>query len=176
MRENVRLRRGFVLRASSPGGVVASYIHGQLAPGLGRIAAAVALEGAAGGGPLPAAAGPALAELGTNLAMHGVGMRSAHLDRASIPADVLARERAVLEAQARALSFLPLPPSSRALAHSAARPAAVLRSCAGGQGAAQWEVAFSGGVFFTPTPRFSLPPPPTTPTTTRRRPAARRRR
>ena len=51
VRENVRARRGYWLRAP-PGGVVGGYVHQPAAPGLGRIAAAVALE-AAGGGAIP---------------------------------------------------------------------------------------------------------------------------
>ncbi len=45
MRENIRLRRGFLL--TSPG-VVGCYVHGAVAPGLGRIASLVALEGPTG--------------------------------------------------------------------------------------------------------------------------------
>lgn len=50
MRENVRVRRGFVL-AAPPGGAVGGYVHQPAGPGVGRIAAAVALS--AGGGGVP---------------------------------------------------------------------------------------------------------------------------
>lgn len=45
MRENIQLRRGFILR--SPG-VVGAYLHQPAGPSVGRIAAAVALEGPQG--------------------------------------------------------------------------------------------------------------------------------
>jgi len=48
VRENIRLRRGFVL-AAPRGGVVGGYVHMPAGPGLGRIATAVALGPAAGG-------------------------------------------------------------------------------------------------------------------------------
>lgn len=46
VRENVRLRRGFRLEA--PGGVVGTYLHSSVAPGLGRIAGLVAVQGSSG--------------------------------------------------------------------------------------------------------------------------------
>jgi translation elongation factor EF-Ts len=50
VRENIKLRRGFVL-AAAPGGVVGGYVHMAAGPGLGRIASVVALA-APGGAPL----------------------------------------------------------------------------------------------------------------------------
>ena len=45
MRENIRLRRAFLLAAgAAPFGLVGSYLHTSPAPGLGRIAGLVALE------------------------------------------------------------------------------------------------------------------------------------
>lgn len=46
VRENVKLRRGFRLEA--PGGVVGTYLHSSVAPGLGRIAGLVALQSSSG--------------------------------------------------------------------------------------------------------------------------------
>jgi len=45
VRENIQLRRGFVLTAvSGNNGLVGTYLHGTAGPGVGRIAAAVLLE------------------------------------------------------------------------------------------------------------------------------------
>lgn len=65
VRENIRLRRGFRL-AAGPGGVVGSYLHQSVAPGLGRIAGLVALEASpalAGEAAQQAQVGACLAEL-----------------------------------------------------------------------------------------------------------------
>ena len=99
VRENVRLRRGFRLgvgstAGSAAGGVpttVGSYIHLAAGPGLGRIAALVALEG-------PAA--PSAADLAHKLAMQVVGARARYLSREEVPAEVVEAERALLREQA----------------------------------------------------------------------------
>lgn len=49
MRENIKLRRGFLLPTPPAGsGVLSTYVHSQAAPGLGRIAAMVAIQDTAG--------------------------------------------------------------------------------------------------------------------------------
>jgi hypothetical protein len=48
VRENIRLRRGFVVGAPA-GGVVGGYVHMPAGPGMGRIATAVALAAPEGG-------------------------------------------------------------------------------------------------------------------------------
>jgi elongation factor Ts len=90
--ENLVLRRAAHLAVER--GVVASYIHNSLAPGLGKIAVLVALESAA--------EGDALAALGRQLAMHVAAANPVYLDIAAVPAAALDRERAVLREQAQA--------------------------------------------------------------------------
>lgn len=90
--ENLVLRRAQRLAVTH--GVVASYIHNALAPGLGKIAVVVALESEA--------AGEALAGLGRQLAMHVAAANPLYIDIAAVPAPALERERAVLREQARA--------------------------------------------------------------------------
>lgn len=95
VRENIVLRRGARLDAVA-GGVLGSYIHTAAGPGLGRMAALVALAPAAEGAALPAGA----ADLAAKLAMHVVASRPVALDRASVPSALVDAERAVLIAQA----------------------------------------------------------------------------
>jgi elongation factor Ts len=90
--ENLVLRRAQRLAVAH--GVVASYVHNSLAPGLGKIAVLVALESEA--------AGEALAALGRQLAMHVAAVNPLYLDIAAVPAAALERERAVLHEQALA--------------------------------------------------------------------------
>jgi elongation factor Ts len=88
--ENVVLRR--VERLSVGRGVVASYVHNSLAPGLGKIGVLVALESAAGV--------ETLSSLGRQLAMHVASANPLYLDRAAVSASALDREREVLRGQA----------------------------------------------------------------------------
>jgi len=88
--ENLVLRRA--ARLAVERGVVASYVHNSLAPGLGKIGVLVALESDA--------SGEALAALGRQLAMHVAAANPQYLDVASVPAAALDRERAVLREQA----------------------------------------------------------------------------
>jgi len=88
--ENLVLRR--VARLAVSSGVVASYVHNSLAPGLGKIGVLIALESTAGEA--------ALAGLGRQLAMHVAAANPQYLDSASVPASALDRERAVLREQA----------------------------------------------------------------------------
>ena len=88
--ENLVLRR--VARLAVGQGLVASYMHNSLAPGLGKIGVLVALESAA--------AGEAVATLGRQLAMHVAAANPLYLDTAAVPAAALDRERAVLREQA----------------------------------------------------------------------------
>jgi len=88
--ENMVLRRAARLGVGH--GVVASYVHNSLAPGLGKIGVLVALESEGAGEPLAA--------LGRQLAMHVAAANPLYLDIASVPAAALERERAVLREQA----------------------------------------------------------------------------
>jgi elongation factor Ts len=83
--ENQNLRRA--KRLSVKEGAVVAYVHNAAAPGLGKIGVLVALESAA-----PAAT---LEVLGKQLAMHVAAAFPLALDEAGIPADVIARERAI---------------------------------------------------------------------------------
>jgi elongation factor Ts len=75
-------------------GVVASYVHSALVPGLGKIGALVALESSGDAAKLGA--------LGKQLAMHVASQRPGYLDAASVDKAELAREREVLREQTRA--------------------------------------------------------------------------
>ena len=88
--ENLVLRRAARLAVGQ--GVVASYVHNSLAPGLGKIGVLVALESQA--------PSDALAALGRQLAMHVAAATPLYLDVASVSAGALDRERAILREQA----------------------------------------------------------------------------
>lgn len=90
--ENLVLRRSQRLAVGK--GLVASYAHNTLAPGLGKIGVLVALESDADG--------EALATLGRQLAMHVAAANPLYLDTGSVPGSALDRERDVLLEQARA--------------------------------------------------------------------------
>ena len=85
--ENMSVRRTAALSVKD--GVVADYVHSRVADGLGKIGVLVALESAGDK--------PSLFELGRQVAMHVAASNPIALDLASVPADVLARERAILE-------------------------------------------------------------------------------
>lgn len=88
--ENMNLRRAAQLSVSS--GVVTSYVHNAVAPGLGKIGVLVALESKADAG--------RLAELGKQIAMHVAAARPEFLNIADVDPKALERERAVLMEQA----------------------------------------------------------------------------
>ncbi len=90
--ENMHLRRIASLKVNA--GVVAAYVHAQVAPGLGKIGVLVALESTGKAAVLEA--------LGKQIAMHVAAANPLFLDVASVDADALARERDVLSEQARA--------------------------------------------------------------------------
>jgi elongation factor Ts len=90
--ENMALRRA--KRLSVGDGLVAGYIHNQVAPGLGKIGVLVALESTA-----PA---DKLATLGKQLAMHIAAAKPDALTTAEVDPAKLERERNVLSDQARA--------------------------------------------------------------------------
>jgi elongation factor Ts len=88
--ENMVLRRAHRLQVSQ--GVVASYVHGQVAPNQGKIGVLVALESAAD--PV------ALAAFGKQLAMHVAAANPKALSPADVDQSMLERERAILTEQA----------------------------------------------------------------------------
>ncbi len=85
--ENMTVRRTAALAVKK--GVVGSYIHNQIAPGMGKIGVIVGLESEGKTEELTA--------FGRLLAMHIAASNPVAMDLASVPADVLAREKAVLE-------------------------------------------------------------------------------
>jgi elongation factor Ts len=90
--ENMTLRR--MHRLAVPQGVVASYVHGAVAPGLGKIGVLVALQSAGDQA--------ALLTLGKHLAMHVAAANPQYLTIASVDPAALERERNVLREQSRA--------------------------------------------------------------------------
>jgi elongation factor Ts len=84
--ENMVVRRAAYLAVRE--GVVASYVHNQVAPGLGRIGVLVGLESAS--------KTPVLANFGRQLAMHVAAANPVALDLAGIPPEVAEREKAIL--------------------------------------------------------------------------------
>jgi elongation factor Ts len=89
--ENMNLRRARVL--TSPSGVVATYVHAALRPGLGKIGVLVAIE--SGG------EAAALEKLGREVGMHITASRPEAIDINGVDPAALEREKAVLIAQAR---------------------------------------------------------------------------
>jgi elongation factor Ts len=90
--ENLAVRRAGALKVTN--GVVAGYVHGAMAPGLGRIAVLVALESTGDKGRLEA--------VGKQLAMHVAAAHPVAVDRAGVDPSLLDRERDILAEQARA--------------------------------------------------------------------------
>jgi elongation factor Ts len=85
--ENMTVRRTAALSVGE--GVIGSYMHNQVAPGMGKIGVIVALEST--GKP------DELAGLARMLAMHIAATNPVALDLAGVPPETLARERAILE-------------------------------------------------------------------------------
>ncbi len=90
--ENMNIRRVRVLHVGS--GVVASYVHQALKPGLGKIGVLVAVEGASELGSLEL--------LGRQTGMHVAATQPLALDIDGVDTAALEREKAVLTEQARA--------------------------------------------------------------------------
>jgi elongation factor Ts len=89
--ENQSLRRAAILEVSE--GAVVSYVHNQVAPGLGKIGVLVALESAA-----PA---DLLTQLGKQIAMHVAAAHPLALSADDLPADLIERERSVAMEKAK---------------------------------------------------------------------------
>jgi elongation factor Ts len=83
--ENQSLRRAAVLEVGE--GAIVSYVHNQVAPGLGRIGVLVALESAA-----PA---ETLQLLGKQIAMHVAAAHPLALSAEELPADLIEREQGI---------------------------------------------------------------------------------
>jgi elongation factor Ts len=85
--ENMTVRRTAALSVTD--GAIGSYIHNQIAPGMGKIGVIVAIEGTGDKA--------VLGEFGRMLSMHIAATNPVSLTLESVPAEVLAREKAVLE-------------------------------------------------------------------------------
>jgi len=85
--ENMTVRRAAALVVGN--GTIGTYMHNQIAPGLGKIGVLVALESTGSQDELKA--------FGRMLAMHVAATNPVALDLAGVPADTLAREKAILE-------------------------------------------------------------------------------
>jgi elongation factor Ts len=90
--ENMSLRRMTAVSVSP--GVVATYMHNAVAPGLGKIGVLVALESSGNAEKLGA--------LGRQIAMHVAATNPMSIDIGGVDASALDRERAVLADQAKA--------------------------------------------------------------------------
>jgi elongation factor Ts len=90
--ENMTLRRARVMTVEK--GVVGTYVHGALKPGLGKIGVLAAIEST---GELDA-----LEILGRQIGMHVAATRPEALDTSGVDPAALERERTVLTEQARA--------------------------------------------------------------------------
>ena len=88
--ENMALRRSAKMDVSQ--GAVVGYVHGALADGLGKIGVLVALESSA--------SNDVLQGLGKQIAMHVAAANPQALDKDSVDAGALERERTVLKEQA----------------------------------------------------------------------------
>ena len=89
--ENMNLRRAAVMSVDE--GVVCSYVHNQLAPGLGKIGILVGLESSADKAALEA--------LGKQLAMHIAAAQPQAVDADSLDPEMVERERQVQMEMAR---------------------------------------------------------------------------
>jgi elongation factor Ts len=90
--ENMTIRRARRLQVES--GTVATYVHGAIRPGLGKIGVLVAVEGAS--------ELAALEALGRQVGMHVAAARPEALDISGVDPSALEREKDVLTEQARA--------------------------------------------------------------------------
>jgi elongation factor Ts len=89
--ENQSLRRAAVVEVGE--GAVVSYVHNQVAPGLGKIGVLVGLESTA-----PA---ETLAALGKQIAMHVAAAHPLALSAEELPAELVERERSIAMEKAR---------------------------------------------------------------------------
>ena len=89
--ENMTVRRTTTLIVSP--GIVSSYVHNAVAPGLGKIGVLIALRSSADA--------DKLSELGKQLAMHVAATSPLALDVSSLDPNIVARERAIFADQAQ---------------------------------------------------------------------------
>lgn len=92
--ENISFRRAAFVKVAQ--GAIAEYVHGALSPGVGRIAALVALESSGDQ--------QKLKEFGKKLAMHIVSMKPASVSIDSLNPEILSKERELIEAEVKAMN------------------------------------------------------------------------
>ncbi len=90
--ENMTIRRARVIHVEN--GVVATYTHNAIKPGLGKIGVLIGLEGKS--------EADVMEHLGRQLGMHVAAARPEALDTNSVDSSALEREKSVLREQARA--------------------------------------------------------------------------
>ena len=90
--ENISFRRTAAVEVDQ--GVVASYVHGQLTPGLGKIGVLVGLKSAGDAGELEA--------LGKQIAMHVAAAKPESVSVDRLDPETVSRERAIYAEQAKA--------------------------------------------------------------------------
>ena len=95
LRENIKVRRAYIMTASGAGEVLGHYVHGAVAPGAGRQGCVVKVASRDGG----AVSKEIATALANKVAMHTVAVAPRLLDPGSIPGDVLAGEMAILRSQ-----------------------------------------------------------------------------
>lgn len=97
VRENIKLRRAYYLNIpEGSSGCIGSYVHAGVAHNIGRIASLVLLEYANDAGGKQ----DELEDLAHKLALHVAGASPQYLDRKSVSAQSLEKERKLLEEQA----------------------------------------------------------------------------
>ena len=89
--ENMNIRRAKTIKVEN--GIVASYVHGAVAPGMGKIAVLVGLQSDA--------SADALAAVGKQLAMHIAAANPASLSEADLDPEMVEREKQVQMDKAR---------------------------------------------------------------------------
>jgi elongation factor Ts len=85
--ENMTVRRTAVLTVGQ--GAIGSYVHNQVAPGMGKIGVIVGIESSGNR--------EELVQFGRMLAMHIAATNPVAMDLAGVPAETLEREKAILE-------------------------------------------------------------------------------
>lgn len=95
--ENVVARRAVKFQVED--GTICSYLHNVAAPGLGRAGALVALQFPSAG--VSDAQAKEIQSLGHRLAMHIVAAKPKYLSRATVPQEMIEKERAFLSEQVK---------------------------------------------------------------------------
>ena len=93
VRENIRLRRAYVMAATGAGEAIGHYLHGLISPGLGRQAGLVKVSIPEGGDAAAAAAAA------NKVAMHAVAVMPRFLNPDCVPTEVTKAEMDILKAQ-----------------------------------------------------------------------------